>query len=129
MTGSAVESVLNPHPSWRPRLSFIIVHTTLTPIAEEILFRGFGLWLLVAVLTFVRLPHRAAQVAAVLGCAVAFSALHTKADPTAIRIRTADGILYGILRYVSGSVAASALGHAGHNLGCLSVARVLAAPS
>ena len=80
------------------------------------------------ILKFLRLPDRAAQAAAILTCAIIFAAVHNNADAFAFGIRTAGGILYGVLRYASGSVAASALMHAGHNLGSFTVARALAAP-
>ena len=106
----------------------VLLQVTLGPVLEEIVFRGYLFALLSWALTRVRSDRRGRLVVAI--AAVLFAIVHL-AQPGVSWLQMAciasTGMLYGWIRYCSGSAAAAAASHATYNLTLYAVASVLTA--
>lgn len=111
---AALVRVQFPHLPVRPET--LIMATTIGPILEELLYRGF-LWYVVADLVKgnVGKPAAAAFVTATL-CATVFALLHSNPSISYFWLRFTAGLLNGFLRHRSGSSLTPAAAHLSFNV-------------
>ncbi len=95
----------------------ILLQVTLGPVLEEILFRGYLFALLLWVLGRIQKTEWNALVVPI--AALMFAVVHLSGPGWSwlqVACITSTGVLYGALRFVSGSVAPAAVAHAAYNL-------------
>lgn len=105
-----------------------MLQVTLGPVLEEIVFRGYLFALLSLALTRLRRDRRDRSVVAI--AAVLFAIVHL-APPGVSWLQmsciASTGMLYGWIRYCSGSAAPAAASHATYNLTLYAISSVLTA--
>jgi len=104
----------------------ILLQVTLGPVLEEIVFRGYLFALLLWILRGLRKTQWNALVVPV--GALVFAVVHLSGPGwnwLQIACITSTGVLYGALRYISGSAAPAAMAHAAYNLTLYAVSSAL----
>ena len=104
----------------------ILLQVTLGPVLEEILFRGYLFAVLLWILGRIQKTQWNALVVPV--AAVMFAVVHLSGPGWSwlqVACITSTGVLYGALRFLSGSAAPAAMAHAAYNLTLYAVASAL----
>jgi membrane protease YdiL (CAAX protease family) len=128
VTGLLPRLIFDVGSPWKPRLSTMLLDSSLGPIAEELIFRGLALWALCALLARLGFIKGRGQSVAVLSIAVLFAwcHIHRDPDPWHFAFRMGSGLCYGWLRLASGSTASPALMHGAHNFVIYEILRLTA---
>jgi len=98
-----------------PRLNQLMLASISGPMAEELLFRGLLFWVLLTLLTRIRVRQPHAQLISILLIALAFAASHIGRAGVGFACTVLTGASFGFMRVWTQSTVAAVLMHAAYN--------------